>query len=90
MSSFVRAILQKEFVFSFDHNTKSTWWNLLLNIATMPVITSASEGNILKSFECSLRREAIDHVGISDQNQVQPTTTPPSARGHTELSASTL
>lgn len=45
MSSFVRAILQKEFVFSFDHNTKSTWWNLLLNIATMPVITSASEGN---------------------------------------------
>lgn len=38
----------------------------------------------------SLRREAIDHVGVSDQNQVQPTTTPPPTRRHAELSPSGL
>ena len=40
--------------------------------------------------ECYLRREAIDHVGVSDQNQVQPTTAPPSARRHADLSPSGL
>lgn len=38
----------------------------------------------------SLRREAVDHVGVSDQNQVQPTAAPPPARRHAELSPSAL
>lgn len=55
-----------------------------------PVITSAREDNILKRCDGFLRRKAVDHVGVSDQNQVQPTTAPPPARRHTELSASGL
>lgn len=37
-----------------------------------------------------LRREAVDHVGVPDQNQVQPTTAPPPARRHAKLSPSGL
>lgn len=33
-----------------------------------------------------LRREAVDHVGVSDQDQVQPPAPPLSTCGHAELS----
>lgn len=55
-----------------------------------PVITSACEDNILRWCDGFLRRKAVDHVGVSHQNQVQPPTAPPPARRHTELSASGL
>lgn len=34
----------------------------------------------------SLRREPVDHVGVSDQNQVQPAAPPPPTRCHAKLS----
>lgn len=37
-----------------------------------------------------LRWESINHVSISDQNQIQPSTTPPSARCYSELPSSGL
>lgn len=41
-------------------------------------------------FDGFLRGEAVDHVGVSDQDQVQPTAPPLSTRRHAELSASGL
>lgn len=37
-----------------------------------------------------LRREAVDHVSISDQNQIQPSATSPPARCYSELPPSGL
>lgn len=58
--------------------------------AKTTVMKSEDQDGNLKRCDGSLRREAIDHVGVSDQYQVQPTTTPLSACCHTKLSASGL